>query len=305
MGALKNFWIDDHVDMYLKYMIFRAIPCNLLLWVCESWALRQSLLDLLEVFLHRNIRRILGISMVKVREMNITNTYVRRKFYKIPCIRNQFAFRQLSYVGKIFQREGTHLPTRLLTAWCDHPRKRGRPLLTHKMSLARNLRLIITEVDEGGALSSWGSHTLDTGHWNDLLATLKHPANTTPYDPPDMSASDADTSPSSNAESPPPSHPPPPSPSPPLQPPPPRTSRDHRTSGGTEENSRSSPSPPPPMTPPDRSRSDNFSHSLPRNRNRNYDEGRVGINIRDSLGVMELEAGVTAREVQVRYRFLA
>ena len=45
--------------------------------------------------------------------------------------------------------------------------------------------------------------------------------------------------------------------------------------------------------------------SLPLNRNRNYNEGGVGINIRDSLGVMGLEAGVTAREVKVRYRFLA
>ena len=67
MGALENFWIEDNVDMYSKYMIFRAIPCNLLLWGCEIWALRQSLLDSLEVFLHRNIRRILGISMVKMR----------------------------------------------------------------------------------------------------------------------------------------------------------------------------------------------------------------------------------------------
>ena len=84
MGALEKFWIDGHVDMYSKYMIFRAIPCNLLLCGCESWALRQSLLDLLEVFLHCNIRRILGISMVKVREMKINNTQVRSKSYNIP-----------------------------------------------------------------------------------------------------------------------------------------------------------------------------------------------------------------------------
>ena len=183
----------------------------MLLWGCESWALRQSLLDLLEVFLHRNTRRILGINMVKVREMKIKNTQVISKFYNIPCIRNQVAFRQLSYVGKIFRRKGTHLPTRLLTTWCGHPRKRGRPLLTHKMSLVRNLRLVIPEVDKGGALSRWGFHALDTGHWHDLLATLKHPANTTPDGPPDMSDGDADTPPFSNTELPPPSPPPPPS----------------------------------------------------------------------------------------------
>ena len=36
MGALARFWDDHHVEMYSKYIIFLEIPCNLLLWVCES-----------------------------------------------------------------------------------------------------------------------------------------------------------------------------------------------------------------------------------------------------------------------------
>ena len=39
MGVLNTFWADAAVDDYSKYLIFRAIPCNLLLWGCESWAL--------------------------------------------------------------------------------------------------------------------------------------------------------------------------------------------------------------------------------------------------------------------------
>ena len=31
MGAMSAFWDDNHVDVYSKYLIFRAIPCNLLL----------------------------------------------------------------------------------------------------------------------------------------------------------------------------------------------------------------------------------------------------------------------------------
>ena len=40
---------------YSKYLIFRAIPMNSLLWGCEAWSLRKSLLMKLEVFLTRNI----------------------------------------------------------------------------------------------------------------------------------------------------------------------------------------------------------------------------------------------------------
>ena len=35
MGALNRFWSDRAVDDYSKYLIFRVIPCNLLLWGCE------------------------------------------------------------------------------------------------------------------------------------------------------------------------------------------------------------------------------------------------------------------------------
>ena len=76
MGALDNFWKDHQVDMYSKYRIFRAIPCNLLLWGCESWALRQTFLNNLEVFLHCSIRWILNINMVQVRERQIKNSHI-------------------------------------------------------------------------------------------------------------------------------------------------------------------------------------------------------------------------------------
>ena len=56
MGALKNFWDNPHVDLYSKYLLFRAIPMNLLLWGCETWSLRQVLLNKVEVFLHWSIR---------------------------------------------------------------------------------------------------------------------------------------------------------------------------------------------------------------------------------------------------------
>ena len=63
MGALNHFWSDRAVDDYIKYPIFHAIPCNLVLWGCKSWALCKATLAKLEVFFHRNIRKILGITI--------------------------------------------------------------------------------------------------------------------------------------------------------------------------------------------------------------------------------------------------
>ena len=104
MGALALLWYNHHVDMYSKYMIFRAIQCNFLLWECEIWALRTTLLNKLEVFLHRGIRRILWIKMEQVRERHIKNSHICTMFYKIPCVRNQVVFNKLTYLGKIIRR---------------------------------------------------------------------------------------------------------------------------------------------------------------------------------------------------------
>ena len=42
MGALNFFWNTDSVDLYDKYTIFMAVPLNLLLWGCESWAITKK-----------------------------------------------------------------------------------------------------------------------------------------------------------------------------------------------------------------------------------------------------------------------
>ena len=147
--------------MYSKYMILCAIWCNLLLLGCESWALWMTLLNKLEVFLHRGIIRVQGIKMVRVRERHIKYSHICTMFYNIPCQNNQVAFRQLTYVGKILRREGSHVPTRLLTAWCDNLRKRGGQLVTNKDSVVKNLRLVLPDVDDAGSLSTWRFHALD------------------------------------------------------------------------------------------------------------------------------------------------
>ena len=68
MGALKNVWDSPHLDIWSKYLLFRAIPMNLLLWGCETLSMRKALSNKLEVFLHRSIWRILCILMFRVKE---------------------------------------------------------------------------------------------------------------------------------------------------------------------------------------------------------------------------------------------
>jgi hypothetical protein len=95
MGALKEIWCNPHLDTYSKYLLFQAIPMNLLLWGCEMWSLQQTLLNKLKVFMHRSICRILDIMMTQVKDDRIRNNKVRYIFYDIPTIKNMIAARQL------------------------------------------------------------------------------------------------------------------------------------------------------------------------------------------------------------------
>jgi hypothetical protein len=73
MGALKEIWQNPHLNTYSKYLLFRAIPVNLLLWGCETWSLQQAHLCRLEVFLHCSICCILHISILDVKDKHIHN----------------------------------------------------------------------------------------------------------------------------------------------------------------------------------------------------------------------------------------
>ena len=63
IGYMSKIWDDERVDTYSNYMLFRAIPCNLLLRGREIWDLSKYLLAYLKVFLHRGIRKILKTKM--------------------------------------------------------------------------------------------------------------------------------------------------------------------------------------------------------------------------------------------------
>ena len=101
MGSMKHIWDCPCIEMKTKYLYFIAMPIGLLMWGCATWALRKDLEKKLSSFQHRVIRRILGISMLDVKEDRIRNETVRERFFKIPHVRDMIAARQLSYLGKL------------------------------------------------------------------------------------------------------------------------------------------------------------------------------------------------------------
>jgi hypothetical protein len=67
MGQLKQLFTSRDVPLDIKLHMYHNIPVNTFLWGCETWDLCDSDTNRLNVFDHRSIGMIMGISIRKVR----------------------------------------------------------------------------------------------------------------------------------------------------------------------------------------------------------------------------------------------
>ena len=151
MGMLNNLWNNDFLDLTTKKSFFLAIPVNLLLWDCESWALKESDYAKLDAFLHRSARQILRIKMSTVREERIRNEQVRKMFQDLLDIRSMVAARQLHFVSKTVRQhpDPEHIPKQLLAAWVNTIREnQANPLPLTEPQLSNLLTYFIQQLRE-------------------------------------------------------------------------------------------------------------------------------------------------------------
>ena len=309
MGALKDVWRNPHLDVYSKYLLFRAIPMNLLLWGCETWSMRQTLLNKLEIFMHRSIRRILDISMSQVKDERIRNENIRKIFYDIPIVENMIAARQLDFIGKAIRAPPDRPSRIMLTACCNNQRRVGRPQLHNKNFIVRNLKLLFsriptTNIDRHGSLKDWIHEASNEKYWNGLIECLLHSDAPLPERPEEWGPLPRRSS----------RHRPPPPPQHPTPPPSPRRRQDDRDHGEEAQEPPAGDEPPPRRPPPPRSP----QQQLPREGDSATDEfdprrwldneelaEMVSRSMCHALKIFGLGLGASETEQKVRYRQMA
>ena len=204
MSALRHFWRNPYVDLKAKKLVFLAIPANLLLWGCETWALRQSHIRKLNVFWHRAIRNILGIRMQEVIDDKISNEQIRKIFFDIPDAETVLNAKAMNYLGKTARSPDTHPPKLLMTAWIKNPRPKSGVLSSNKKATVRSLNALLPEEtretitrkckttgatitiqrqNPNGSLSNWLHLALDKQLWDWYIYKLLHPNAPTPPRP--------------------------------------------------------------------------------------------------------------------------
>ena len=153
---MPKVFCNPNISLHVKKLLYMAIPMNLLLWGCETWAMKDSDWRFLQVFHTTSIRRIFNFNMADVQNQRITNSSLYTSF-NIDPIENIVASRQLRWIGKISLMSESRLPRMFINAWHENPRPVGRPLTTIRHTYLHSLRLIgeISDDDDVGLLDDW------------------------------------------------------------------------------------------------------------------------------------------------------
>ena len=285
MGMLKGFFNKKQISTYTKFLIFRAITLNILLWGCENWAMRADLLSKLERFVNRQVRKLLHITMTQVKEEHITIKQLRERFHNLRSIQSMIDERKMKLLGKIICDDVTTIPRQLLIAFVPNVTRRlGRPINCCRLSMRESLIRLTANVqeiniDHYGSLKSWYYDARDKNFWWKLIEHLKDPTKPVPV--------------------PNPSH---------------RDRRNPRRSGRAGSNntsnqeSENADTPPPPPSPRPRPRPNQGREESPPptpRSGRAFDPEGVGRNMYDSLNILGLGYGASYAEVNAQYYKLA
>ena len=174
-GAMKEFYGRPEVTLRSKKLFFRAVQINLLLWGCESWALREELLVKLEVFVRRKIRTILGINRYDMEDRAITKEDHYTLFDNFPRVEALIDTRRMNLLGKIIRDKVSSPPRQMLIAFVSNPRGRGRPLTNNRDSTIESLQRLFKDIpeihiDEKGSLKDWYLDAIDATYWSQCVA---------------------------------------------------------------------------------------------------------------------------------------
>ena len=85
---------------------------------------------------------IIGISWDNVKEENIFNVQVRKRFNSIKNVELQIAKRRLTFLGKIIRMPNNKTPARLLSSVCQGKRPLGIPSTTTRHSMLKDIEKI-------------------------------------------------------------------------------------------------------------------------------------------------------------------
>ena len=163
-GAFKklhSILSDKTIDLSTRRALYLAMPINILLSGCESWALSAKHFDKLEKFHNKCVRKMRKISMWHVQKYRIKNAESLRRV-KMQPMKKIIRVRQLRFLQKVSNKPQRSLTVQIMSSQAarveGEPFPRGRMLSTRRsyVDALADAGLIKSGAEgNGGELEEW------------------------------------------------------------------------------------------------------------------------------------------------------
>lgn len=148
-GALrKAVFLDKNLKLSTKRKVYQACILSVLLYGSECWTLLKRHTRKLDVFHHRCIRIILGISNHEQWSKHITMREIRRKWGDDDTASTKVAQRRLQWLGHLARMPDSRVPKSVLFGWLCKPRPRCGPKKRWRDVIRQDLKVIEVEEDK-------------------------------------------------------------------------------------------------------------------------------------------------------------
>ena len=159
-GALKNIFINKHIDLKVKGRVYVALCLSILLYGCEVWCLREDLFNRLRRFHHRCVRTMCRITIAHTIRHHISSASLFKRLAVEP-FDTYYYRRLLRWAGHVARMPSTRAPRKLLTCWVDNPRPLGCP----QMNWGRTLKKALLRNDLPSEFVKWRDIAADRSQW--------------------------------------------------------------------------------------------------------------------------------------------
>jgi hypothetical protein len=156
-GAMKSVLMNKFINRDIRTNLYMAIVVNVLLWGCDSWALKETDMKKLKSFHTKKARSLCGINMSQVEKHHISNEDVLKRLKMMPADK-LIAIRQLRLLQKIARQSQSRLPRKILNSQAV-PRPgiqcNNRHATTRKTYRDFLVRAKLIEKSSAGNLDEW------------------------------------------------------------------------------------------------------------------------------------------------------
>ena len=160
-AQLHRIWSSSSISVHTKIRLFNFNVKSVLLYGCETWLTSESLLNKLQVFINRCLRKILRVWWPDT----ISNSNLWSKCKQLP-IAIEIKKRKWNWIGHTLRKPTDEICRQALTWNPQGSRRTGRPKLTWKRCLEREIQ------DSGRSLGELKVLAKNRKRWKELVEAL-------------------------------------------------------------------------------------------------------------------------------------